>query len=74
MLSNKSDVLLIGISHPNEVLFTFSRIVDGALDEEDAINYMKAEAFLDWDDAALDELLVVDTDLDVRQIDVHKYE
>jgi hypothetical protein len=74
MLSDKAEVLLIGICHPNEVVFTLSRVVDGSMDEEDAINYMRSEMGLEWDYAPLDELLVVDVDFDVRQIDPYKYD
>lgn len=73
-LSRKGTVLLIGVSHPNEVTFTLSREVSGSMDVEDAIIFMKAEMFLDFDDADLDELLVVDRQFNVTQIDPTKYE
>lgn len=73
-LSTKETVLLIGVMHPNEQTYTFSRQVSGWMDEEDAITFMKAEAFLEqWGDTTLDDLLVVDKDLNVRQLDLGAY-
>lgn len=72
MLKVGDPVLLIGIAHPNEVMFTLSRVVtmDKHFQEfvPEALNMLRAEMFLDWGDATIDEMLIVDQRLGVRQV------
>ena len=68
MLSDKADVLLIGISHPNGITYTISRGVPGDVDTQWAIDYMTDEMRYEWDECPLDILLVVDVDFEVQNI------
>lgn len=67
------EVLLIGVSHPNEVTFTLSRVVDANMDEQDVVNYMTHEMHLDWPTEQLDDLLIVNKRLECHQVDLDKY-